>query len=127
MRSYMTMRSVLKLAAGARRELEFDDFAGIHPRDKLVEELKRLAEERLIESTVRFSETDAWEGGSVACLTPEGVAFYRLIENEDVWAIVLGVLKEADLDLSYPFLKEVCEEVVKRYVANFIPEIEDCK
>ena len=36
---------------------------------------------------------------------------------------VVGTLKEADIDVPHPLLKEVCEEIVKRYVTSFIPDI----
>ena len=51
---------------------------------------------------------------TVVGLTSNGHEFYRLIENNDVWAIVLDTLKQAGVDISYPLLKEVCEEIVKR-------------
>ena len=60
--------------------------------------------------------------GRVEGLTPDGRAFLRDIENERVWAIVCETLEAAGLDLSYPLLREVCEEVVRRYVMGKIPK-----
>lgn len=66
-------------------------------------------------------------GACVKCvaygLTDEGREFYRLVENEEVWRIVLDTLGRAGVDVSYPLLKEVCEEIVKRYVTQFIPSM----
>ena len=126
MRDYEAMRDVLGLIAHANRPLTFNDFKGIQQRDKVVEELKRLERELLIDSTLEF-EREVCVGGSVGGLTPNGVEFYRLIENGEVWTIVSATLSAANVDISYPLLKEVCEEIVKRYVVSFIPEIKPGK
>ena len=46
----------------------------------------------------------------------------RNIENERVWMLVLQTLEVAGLDLSYPLLKEVTDEIVRRYVMGKIPK-----
>ena len=122
-RSYTAMREVLSIAAKARRTLEFDDFASIHQRDKAVEELNRLKKDGLLDAVVSFAPDGACLSCAVSGLTDEGREFYNLIENDAVWGIICETLKSADIDISYPLLKEVCEEIVKRYVVSFIPEM----
>ena len=122
MRNYTAMRDVLAVIATSAKPLEFEDFMVVHQRDRVVEELKRLDREMLIESTIQF-ESQICTGGAVAGLTDEGEAFYRLIENDGVWGIILETLRSAGVDVSYPLLKEVCEEIVKRYVTSFIPDM----
>ncbi len=130
MRDYETMRGVLHIAAKAKpgEELCFNDFKPTDDDARLKQELERLTKEGLLLGNVHFAK-DAFDNSacSVTGLTDEGKEFYRLIENDKVWTIVFEVLKEAKLDLSYPFLKDVCEEVVRRYVASFIPEIKGRK
>lgn len=46
----------------------------------------------------------------------------RNIENLRVWSIVSKTLEAANLDLSYPLLKEVCDEIIRRYVMGKIPK-----
>lgn len=126
MRDYATMRGVLAIVAGAKRELCYNDFqpAAGQDDDTLERELERLTEDGLLDADIRFGSGFGERSRcSVAGLTDEGRAFFRLIANDDVWAIVLGTLKAADVDVSYPLLKEVCEEIVKRHVASFIPKI----
>ena len=59
--------------------------------------------------------------GTIDGLTDDGRSLLRDIESDDVWKICLDTLEGADVDLSYPLLKDVCETIVKRYVESFIP------
>ena len=123
-RCHTTMRGVLAIAAGARDVLHYHDFDAAGHDDMLETELERLARDGLIDGDVHFGHGFGERSAcSVTGLTDEGMAFYRLIENGDVWEIVLSTLKAANVDVSYPLLKEVCEEIVKRYVTSFIPDI----
>lgn len=122
MRDYTVMREVLSLAYATARPLPFDDFYGAGQRDHVVDELKRLQREGLIDGGFEF-DGQMCLSGSVDGLTPIGEEFFRDIENGDVWKIILDTLEKAGVDLSYPLLKEVCEEIVRRYVASFIPNI----
>ena len=123
-RNYRVMCEVLDKAAEAhrrRRAYDFDDFRDIQQLDKVIGELERLKRDGLLDGAAEFIN-----GMCLTCavsgLTEEGEAFYRLIENDHVRAIIVGTLKEADIDVPYPLLKEVCEEIVKRYVTSFIPD-----
>lgn len=123
-RDYNVMRWVLSAVAESGRPLGYGDFLAIEPETSLKDELARLDEEGLIESSLQFSPRDGYcMGGKVEGLTAAGREFFRLIENDGVWAVVSETLDAAGVDLSYPLLKEVCEEVVKRYVSSFIPDI----
>ena len=118
------MRGVLAIAAEARSVLRYHDFSAAGHDDILEVELERLAREGLIDGDVYFARGfNERSACSVDGLTEEGMAFYKLIENDDVWEIVLSTLKAANVDVSYPLLKEVCEEIVKRYVTSFIPDL----
>ncbi len=126
MRDYSTMRHVLAVAAQTRSEMHYTDFQLAAGQDDgvLEGELDRLTRDGLLDADVEFG------GGFGVCkrcsvrgLTDEGREFYKLVENKKVWGIILETLKEADIDISYPLLKEVCEEIVKRYVTSCIPEI----
>lgn len=117
------MRRVLLAIARADGPMEFADLMSVRPRDSLVAELGRLRGEGLIGSTLEFDGGGACLGGTVGGLTDEGEAFVRDIESDDVWAIIIRTLDAANVDLSYPLLKEVCEEIVRRYVTSLIPEI----
>ncbi|MBQ9068796.1 MAG: hypothetical protein IJ131_07010 [Eggerthellaceae bacterium] len=125
MRDYVTMRNVLMLTAAAKGKLCFNDFRGeLQDDTRLKEELVRLEGEKLLDADISLDGVfGRGRKCSVSGLTPEGRAFYRLIENDDVWSIVLETLRQANVDISYPLLKEVCEEIVKRYVTSFIPDI----
>lgn len=128
MRSYNTMRCVLMLAGGAKRPLSFDAFApltsgsGWSSRDQVLGEVLRLQGEGLLDGDMAFDASGGYMCGEVSGLTAEGRAFLADIENDDVWAICLRTLKAADVDLSYPLLKDVCETIVRRYVESFIPK-----
>ena len=122
-RSYAVMREVLSAAAKARRSLDFDDFMSIHQRNKVIHELKRLNKDGLLDAVIDFDAGGTCLVCAVNGLTEEGAEFFKLIENDEVWNVIRETLKMADIDISYPLLKEVCEEIVKRYVVSFIPEI----
>ncbi len=124
MRDYVTMRGVLATAAEASGELCFNDFRPADQDDKLQDELGRLTRDGLLDADVEFgSGFGVHTRCKVLGLTDEGREFYKLVENDKVWAIILGTLKKADIDISYPLLKEVCEEIVKRYVTSCIPDM----
>lgn len=125
-RDYKVMRKVLGIIAKSKRPLEAADFIGFHGDElgrELAHELRRLKRDGLIESSIEFDVFGEYVGGAVDGFTDEGREFYSLVENGSVWAIVSKTLNAADVDIPYPLLKEVCEEVVKRYVTSFIPEI----
>lgn len=123
-RDYETMRSVLVIAEKSMRPLRYGDFCmKVHDEDALRSELSRLGSDGLIDNSFEFQ--DGWGCclGGVASITDEGRAFFRLIENERVWQLILRTLDAAGVDVPYPLLKKVCEEIVKRYVTSFIPDI----
>ena len=125
MRRYNTMRAVL-LHIKDKSCLSFDDFSVLthgsyDSREAIIEELKRLQYERLIDSSLEFDNSNACLSGVVHGLTEDGESLVRLIEQSDVWKICIATLTQAEIDLSYPLLKEVCEEVVRRYVMSKIP------
>lgn len=123
MRDYSAMRQVLAIAAKADGALAFDDFLRVEPRNRMPGELKRLCCDGLLDGEVEFDRFGVCKVCDVRGLTSEGAEFYRLVENDDVWAIILSTLKRVGIDVSYPLLKEVCKEIVKRYVVSFIPDI----
>lgn len=98
----------------------------LNSREDLVCELKRLKSEGLIEGNMEFSGSDdnVIVEGNIKYLSENGIEFIRLIEQPDVWKICLTTLKNANIDLSYPFLKEICEEIVRRYVMSKIPNFD---
>ena len=130
MRDYETMRHILAVTANAGYDLAYSDFkpgAGLDD-GRLEAELTRLERDELIDADVNFTKKFGERSQcSVRGLTVEGREFYNLIANDGVWAIILATLKKANVDISYPLLKEVCEEIVKRYVASFIPDIKPGK
>lgn len=119
LRNYTVMRNVLMIATGQSRT--FGDFMSVEPKADALQELSRLVEDGLIAGDVELDRFGACRVCEVSGLTNEGVRFWRLIENDEVWKIVLSTLGAANVDVSYPLLKEVCEEIVKRYVTQFIP------
>lgn len=122
MRNYQLMRSILCKIAHSESELDFGDFFGVccgeEARDVQIE-LFRLKEEGLIKHNLVLIYGVA--NGKVQGLTKDGREFYRNIENERVWLLIKQTLEVAQLDLSYPLLKEVCDEIVRRYVMSKIP------
>ena len=88
---------------------------------ELTAEVERLRDEKLIDCEIVYNKFSRLKEGIIYGVTSKGEEFLRLIENSKVWDICFSTLKEAGLDLSYPFIKEVCEEIVKRYVFSKIP------
>lgn len=123
MRDYGVMRQTLARAVGSTRGLSLGDFAGVQPSCGVPAELSRLISDGLVEGEVLLDPYGACVKCVVSGITDEGRDFYRLIENEEVWRIVLDTLSRAGVDVSYPLLKDVCEEIVKRYVTSFIPRM----
>lgn len=121
MRDYDVMRDVLATVADFGGELRYGDFAAVQQRDEVPREIARLQSDGLLDGDLLF-EGGMCMSGRVHGLTPEGREFLNLIANDGVWAIVRKTLKAANVDVSYPLLKEVCEEIVKRYVVSFIPD-----
>lgn len=123
-RDYETMRTVLAMASGSGHPLKYGDlYQTIRDEAALRPEIARLSRDGLIDSTVVYQDGDGCCLGGEVSITGEGREFFRLIENEGVWRLVLSTLESAGIDVSYPLLKEVCEEIVKRYVTSFIPDI----
>lgn len=89
----------------------------------LRQELARLGSDGLIENGNRLQDGDGCCLGGGASITDEGREFFRLVENESVWQLVLRTLDAAGVDVPHPLLKKVCEEIVTRYVSSFIPKI----
>jgi len=124
MRNFNVMRGVLSTVAKADGELGIDSFMWMLQRNDVIDEIARLKSDGIISGTMKFKkDLHEYVDGTISGLTDEGVEFYRLIENDGVWEIVLATLRKANIDISYPLLKEVCEEIVKRYVTSCIPEI----
>lgn len=123
MRDYQVMRGILAKAASSTGELSLCELAGGYPAEDVLSESVRLMSDELIVGDVQYDAFGGCRSFSVSGLTDEGRDFWRLVENERVWRIVLETLRAADVDVSYPLLKEVCEEIVKRYVTQFIPSM----
>ena len=118
MRNYCLMRTILLAVKKSDEPLRFLDFKG-WSHDDIKEEFMRLSDEGLIAAEITLNNYVAVELNE---LTKEGNDFARNIENGKVWLIVYETLKDANLDLSYPLLKEVSDEIVKRYVMSKIPK-----
>ena len=123
MRDYEVMREVFNVIAEPTGRIAFSDFSRVQPNDFVEPELLRLISDGLIEGEIRYDRFGTCQTFHIEGLTEEGAVFWRLIENDGVWAIICDTLRKADIDVSYPLLKEVCEEIVKRYVTSFIPSI----
>lgn len=124
MRNYDVMREIIIDIATTKAPIEYGDFLNIKNESAIKDELCRLKDEGLYKGEIRFlDDTNTCLGGEIEGLTREGMEFYRLIENYDAWEIMRKTLKKANVDIPYPLLKEVCQEIVKRYVASFIPDI----
>lgn len=121
MRNYELMRSILMDAQNGDLPLSYGDICHEFSDEELKFELERLNEEGLIKSDFAFNYGRC-ASGKLTKITEDGKMFVRNIANKKVWALVYQTLKKADLDLSYPLLKEVCDEVVRRYVMDCIPE-----
>ena len=123
MRDYETVRAVLASLASKGGAVGYGAFRPIPDDDGVKVELERLDRDRLIKSSISFLDGRGACLGGKAEITDEGREFYRLIENDDVWRLVSQTLDAAAVDVPYPLLRDVCEEIVKRYVTSFIPEI----
>ena len=130
MRNYELMRNILlkvsKECTGEEKNLELSEMGewingSSFSLKELMAEIKRLTVEELIDSKIIFNVFSNLEEGKIYGITSKGKEFLRLIEEPNVWGICVTTLTDAGLDLSYPFLKEVCEEIVKRYVFSKIP------
>lgn len=131
MRNYELMRNILlKVSKDCEREekclalSEMEEWikGSFFSKKQLLAEIKRLTEEDLIDSEIVFNAFSNLEEGKIHNITTKGEEFLRLIEEPNVWEICSKTLKNAGVDLSYPFLNEVCEEIVKRYVMSKIPD-----
>lgn len=122
-RDYEAMRSVLSILAAKGGAAQYGAFYDIDDEDSVKRELSRLASDGLVDSSIAFQDGDGICLGGEARITDEGLEFFRLIENGRAWKLMVRTLDAAGIDVSYPLLKEVCEEIVKRYVASFIPDI----
>lgn len=122
MRDFNVMHDVIKVMATSTHRIAFIDFSNVKPNELVEPELLRLISDGLVDGEIRYDDGICM-AFNVAGLTDEGRVFWKLIENNGVWAIIRNTLRKADIDVSYPLLKEVCEEIVKRYVTSFIPNI----
>lgn len=123
-RDYNAMRAVLATAAGSAHPLKYRDlWPAVRDEAALRQELARLGSDGLIDDGIRFQGGDGCCLGGEASITDEGREFFMLVENECVWQFVLRTLDAAGVDVPYPLLKNVCEEIVTRYVSSFIPKI----
>ena len=109
-----------RTAAVLKEPLSIGVFLNNYEFAEAKEEITRLGNEGLIQHNI------VWEAynianGKITGITETGREFLRNIENERVWLLIEQTLKEANLDLSYPLLNEVCEEIVRRYVMSKIP------
>lgn len=123
MRDYTVMHDVVKVVATSTRRIAFSDFSRVQPNNLVESELLRLVSDGLVDGDIRYDAFGTCTAFEIKGLTDEGAEFWRLIENDEVWRIIRDTLRKADIDVSYPLLKEVCEEIVKRYVISFIPSI----
>lgn len=119
-RNYNLMRNILKKVNASVKPLSFGDFQSYGTSEDIRLELIRLKKEGLIEHNMTWS-CGSFDGGEISAITENGIMFLRDIQNDTVWNIIEKTLEEADLDLSYPLLKDVCDEIVKRYVMGKIP------
>ena len=123
MRDFVLMRKVLAEAHGHTQGYNTMAFFNLGESEVVEAELKRLSSDGLLDADIEFDRFGTCVNCKVGGLTDEGTSFYRLVENHDVWRVVDNTLEAAGVDVSYPLLKEVCEEIVKRYVTSFIPDI----
>lgn len=119
MRNYELMRLVLLEVKQSNKPISMIDFQGLYEHSEIKEELIRLSDEGLITQKITSKN---FASVKIESLTKEGANFVRSLENEEVFTIIFDTLKRANLDLSYPLLQEVCDEIVKRYVMSKIPE-----
>lgn len=123
-RDYDAMRAVLATVARGERPSRYGDlWSAVRDEGAIRSELARLGRDGLLESGIRFQDGDGRCLGGEATITDEGREFFNLIENDGVWQLVIRTLTSVRVDVPYPLLKEVFEEIVKRYVTSFIPDI----
>lgn len=122
-RDYDLMRAVLATVAGSHGPAKYGSFYDIRDEAALKRELARLERDGLIDSTITFQGGDGICLGGEASITNEGREFLRLIENDRAWELMRRTLDDVGIDVPYPLLKDVCEEIVRRYVASFIPDV----
>lgn len=109
------MQATLCKAATLKEPLSIGVFLNNYEFAEIKEEITRLNDEGLIQHNIVW-EVCGIANGKITGITEEGKEFLRNIENERVWLLIEQTLDAANLDLSYPLLKEVCEEIVRRYV-----------
>jgi hypothetical protein len=123
-RDFNVMRRVLMTVAGSDEPVQYGAFMLIEDEDAVMSEIRRLDRDGLIETDIAFQNGTGYCMGGRASITEEGREFLNFIENDRVWELMRTTLDAAGIDVPYPLLKEVCEEIVERYVASFIPDIE---
>jgi hypothetical protein len=125
MRHYDLMREIL-IKASSQRKMEFSELAGLiknsfYSKHDLIAEVVQLSRDSLIFADIKIGTDGVLLSGEIRGLTTEGIEFLRLIENSDVWEICSRTLKDAKVDLPYSLLKDVCEEILRRYTFSKIP------
>lgn len=125
MRHYDLMREIL-IKASSQRKQEFSELAGLiehsfYSTHDLIAEVAQLSRDSLIFADIQIATNGMLLSGEIRGLTTEGIEFLRLIENSGVWEICSRTLKDAKVDLPYLLLKEVCEEILRRYTFSKIP------
>ena len=127
MRNYELMRAILVktyIKGGNLQSVEIVPATSNNQEEKLLElrdELQRLEEEGLIIHDMRWDD-DVFLGGMVQKLTPAGVEFARELKDNKVWFICQETLSNAQLDISYPLIKKVCERIIENIVMKSIPK-----
>ena len=127
MRNYELMRLILVKTYYKGADLEFLDIIPLslsNDAEKIAElenELEQLKEEGLIIHNMSWTNGSS-DGGTVQKLTPAGVEFARDLKDNKVWAICQETLNNAQLDISYPLIKKVCERIIENIVMKSIPE-----
>jgi hypothetical protein len=127
MRNYELMRLILITCYSKGENLEFCNFAsetskGYKEKEAEFEkELNRLNDEGLLKHNM-YWKYGTLMGGVVKGLTPAGVEFARMISDTKVWTVCSKTLKKAELDISYPLIKKVCERIIENIVLSCIPD-----
>ena len=127
MRDYEMMRRILVTCYTGGENLEFCNFVSITSKEykeketEFEKELNRLSDEGLLEHNM-YWKCGTLMDGVVKGLTPAGVEFARMISDTKVWAVCSKTLKKAELDISYPLIKKVCERIIENIVLSCIPD-----
>ena len=127
MRDYEMMRTILITCFNEGENLCLKNFVSAtssnFKKKQLVfrEEVNRLQNEGLLLHNMKW-QIDTHTGGAVKGLTPKGIEFARLLNDTKVWIICQETLNNAGLDISYPLIKKVCEQIVEKIVMSCIPE-----